>query len=101
MNGTLIMKNCEISKMQKNEMDGENGTKIDWYQCLIYQDGDMNKGNVFTIAKEVADKKYCGQYLDVVIRAQEDSKNKKFTKFKIMDFLKDGKSVQVAAAPTK
>ena len=93
MNGTVIIQNCEISKMQKNEMEAKDGSKIEWFQCMYYQDGDVNKGNLLTIDKKVADKKYCMQTLDLVVRCQEDDKNKKITKFKIIDFLKDGKSV--------
>ena len=93
MNGTLICKNCEISKIQKNEMVGKDGSKIEWYQCLYYQNGDMSNTNIVTVKKEAASAKIIGQYVDVVIAANEDKNNNKITKFKIIDFLKDGKSV--------
>lgn len=94
MNGTVICKNCEVAKMQKNTMEGTDGNNIDWFQCLFYQDGDLNKSNILTIKKEIADKKYCFQNLDIVIECQEQNKKGYVqTKMKIVDFLKDGKSI--------
>lgn len=99
MNGTVICQNCEISKMQKNTMEANDGNNIDWFQCMFYQDGDLNKSNLMTIDKAIADKKYCMQYYDIVIQCQEQKKNGYIqTRMKIIDFLKDGKSVQVATA---
>lgn len=102
MNGTVICINCEISKMQKNTMEGQDGNNIDWFQCLFYQDGDLNKSNILTIDKNLFDKKYCMQTFDVVIQCQEQNKKGYVqTRMKIVDFLKGGKSVLNDTPSTK
>lgn len=102
MNGTVICRHCEVAKMQKNTMVGQDGSNIDWYQCLFYQDGDLNKSNILTIKKELADKRFCLQNLDVVIECQEQNKKGYMqTRMKIVDFLNGGKSVLNDTPSTK
>lgn len=92
MNGTMIMKDCQILRIEKGDT---NDPSIIWYQCLCMQGNDISKTNIITIDKAFQDKKFVGLTVDLVVQVSEHTRNNfKTSKFKIIDLLKDGHSIK-------